>query len=895
MKRKIYKFTRVLLILALVASICVSAAGMVSIVNGATDSYTNNGETIKVYQTCQIDLSKEKHTEKVAKIFIGWQKANGNWANTNASYSANDVLTAMYIDFTDADFAINNNYLTEDGGLKLNLGFTDTETMAKIPNVMEKGIVWVDTDTSRGREIRLDQPIVKRWSWDTTNKVAFRPLTDLGLPNKKTNSNSVAIPISEDDYNAYYTARGYIKYKDHNGVERIAYSYEESVSAYKVAMEADDTKAIYDTIIKKVEADNDDYCSGIKETVMNVYDKANTSYKRNTDSYDVFSKIEGTGQFIQHKRNTVLLNTGVKENITLGWLTDLHCFNVGYTDVDREVTNILSTYRGSSWLWERPVLDRVYTQIEYATSRYNKTIITGDIVDNFAFGTLSAVKAIVSDKSVNGNILMNLGNHEFDEETNGDVSGRPDKYTLKEKYEIFKPYWANEPQYYAEILKTSDGYDNAMVILLDNANKFYPAGTAEKLTESLNLARLKNIPVLIFQHRPTSTYNYTEAKVYYGPSKNFYGFGTEDDHKSWNNYRDYGGKDATVVEVDTIIRKNHDIIKGVFAGHTHNNTYTEIVALDELGRPVSGKYIPQFVAATAENKSYWVNEIVLTVNCENHVYDSCDDIRCNVCDGYRMALEHKYTEYVNNNDATCIQNATETRKCEICGLVQTRESVNSKLPHKYNSKGYCTVCNIYNVEKPTLLKEDGKWYYYENGVKSNKTTLVKYEGKWFYLENGIWDAKITNTLVKCEGNWFYIKGGKWNSKMAEGLYKYNGVYFWIQNGKWNSSMKDGLHKYSGKWFYIKDGKWASTKKGLIKHEGKDFYISGGKWDSKKTTLYKKSGEYYAIKSGKWYKGMGIIKYNGKKYYVRSGYAHTSFSGSVIIGGKRYTVKKGIIK
>ena len=67
MKRKIYKFTRVLLTLALVASICVSAAGMVSIVNGATDSYTNNGETIKVYQTCQIDLSKEKHTEKVAK------------------------------------------------------------------------------------------------------------------------------------------------------------------------------------------------------------------------------------------------------------------------------------------------------------------------------------------------------------------------------------------------------------------------------------------------------------------------------------------------------------------------------------------------------------------------------------------------------------------------------------------------------------------------------------------------------------------------------------------------------------------------------------------------------------------------------------------------------------
>ena len=240
-----------------------------------------------------------------------------------------------------------------------------------------------------------------------------------------------------------------------------------------------------------------------------------------------------------------------------------------------------------------------------------------------------------------------------------------------------------------------------------------------------------------------------------------------------------------------------------------------------------------------------------------HKYDNDCDNSCNVCNELRQVGNHQYAHDTDKD-------------CDICGYIR-------------------------DVESDALIKENGVWYYYKNGVKSDQTTLVKYSGKWFYVVDGIWDAKITNTLVKYEGKWFYIKGGKWNSNLEEGLYKYNGVYFWIKSGKWNSKIEDGLYKYSGKWFYIKDGKWASTKKGIIKYEGKNFYVSGGKWDSSKTTLYNKEGKLFAIKSGKWYKGKSIIKYNGKKYYVNDGYAKTNCSGKTTINGTKYTVKKGIIQ
>ena len=46
-------------------------------------------------------------------------------------------------------------------------------------------------------------------------------------------------------------------------------------------------------------------------------------------------------------------------------------------------------------------------------------------------------------------------------------------------------------------------------------------------------------------------------------------------------------------------------------------------------------------------------------------------------------LEHSFTNYVSNNDATCTENGTETAKCVRCDETDTRTVENSVLGHQF--------------------------------------------------------------------------------------------------------------------------------------------------------------------------------------------------------------------
>ncbi len=809
------------------------------------DDYTNDGEYIKVYKPTTINLNGQYHIEKPGKLFVGWQKADEDWAETVADYQAGDVLTAEYIDFADSDFAIDSISVTENNGVKLNMGYTQSAAMENIPNVNGNGVLWVKTDTAGGREIRLDQEIVKTWKWDTDDKTKFSPNSTISAANKAENSNMATISIAASDYNSFYTARGYLKYTDNNGISGIIYTMEESSSAYKVAMEAEDENPIYETIITKVKADNKEFVDGIQENIVATYDKNNPTYKRNTDSYDVFSTISEASN-IYYKRTAYLTNVNVKEAINLGWLSDSHFNYINQTDIDKNVTNALSSYRGRSWLRDGTAIGRAISQVNYMNARYNKTIVTGDMVDYLSYGSLYATKALIADKSINGSILMTTGNHEFAEwcQNDGPVTAN---MTLAQKYELLSASWTNDPTYYAEILKTSDGEDNAMIILLDNGQSSgkYAEGTAEKLAASLEIAKTKDLPVLIFQHVGMPTYNDTETKVYV-PNGEGLRFGTESDNDGWFDMTTYNKKGEAVYE---IIRKNYDIIKGVFVGHEHAQMYTEITALDENGDIIPNTYIPQF---TTSSSAYgWVNEIIIEASCE-HEYDNECDKQCNICQGIDNNRGHIY-------DLPC------SLECAYCGNPNP-----NPVPHTYDDAGdaECNECGFIRVIADGFIKEGGVYYYYENGVKSNATTLVKVNGSWFYLEEGAWTK--TTALVK-----------------------YKGVYFYVYKGKWNSKTTD-LIKYKGSWFYIKNGKWTKTTD-LVKKNGVYFLVKNGKWSTALTTLFKKSGKWFSIKNGKWDKTTQIITYSGKKFYCKSGFAQLGFSGKVKIGSKTYTVVKGQVK
>ncbi len=236
----------------------------------------------------------------------------------------------------------------------------------------------------------------------------------------------------------------------------------------------------------------------------------------------------------------------------------------------------------------------------------------------------------------------------------------------------------------------------------------------------------------------------------------------------------------------------------------------------------------------------------------DHQYDNACDSDCNECGELRIVGDHEYSGICDTN-------------CDICN--EARETTQD---HVYDNDcdADCNVCGDVRTIADGFIKEDGVYYYYEDGVKSTATTLVKVNGSWFYLENGAWTKKTA-------------------------LVKYSGSYFYVINGKWNSKTTD-LIKYNGSWFYVKNGKWNKTTD-LIKKDGVYFFVKNGKWSTAITTLFKKNGKFFSIKSGKWSKTTQIITYSGKKFYCKSGFAQLGFTGKAKVGSKTYNIVKGQVK
>ncbi|MBR6916542.1 MAG: dockerin type I repeat-containing protein, partial [Clostridia bacterium] len=85
----------------------------------------------------------------------------------------------------------------------------------------------------------------------------------------------------------------------------------------------------------------------------------------------------------------------------------------------------------------------------------------------------------------------------------------------------------------------------------------------------------------------------------------------------------------------------------------------------------------------------------------------CD--RCDVTDTIAdagSALGHSFTNYVSNNDATCLEDGTKTAKCDRCDVTDTITDEGSATGHNYvetvtnptcTKRGYtthtCSICN----------------------------------------------------------------------------------------------------------------------------------------------------------------------------------------------------------
>lgn len=556
------------------------------------DYYANNGSTITVYDEVCIDLANENASFVDGKVFLGWANADGDFVPKVATYKRGDVLTARYASISEDDFKIEDIQVTTNKQLrfifKQNMAFVNA-----LPQVVEYGAITIPTETAGGREIRLDTPVVIEWQWDTKNVNKFTPKTVGSTPEKI----AVTTPfeqtsterryecritgIGNDDYNSFYMARGYIKYLDGNGIERVVYTDSGQSSLYKVAAEEvakGNSNSTYLEIINHVENTlNVNYRNSL-------YNGSEILY---TDPNDPTHFIRRLSNGLYERNVTINSGFNISQN-ELCFFTDPHLAYINTYDIETNNVNALSSYRGRSWLRAGDAIRKQIAVSKYV-STFKKAVLGGDAVDYLTWGALEVTKNLISKQSVNNSILMAVGNHEVKDLSQPDDNTLVD-ISLSEGYRRVSTIWNNDVYYHEEVVNDANGNPNYMVIVLDNSQDKYWESQINPLKASIAKARLLNIPVLVFQHIPMLTMNPEQPTIYLKSGFSEYAtFGTKDNYTEAIDSSNYPGwlgdpnSDAVTKEVCRIIRQSYDVIKGVFTGHEHANIYSEIAACDAEG------------------------------------------------------------------------------------------------------------------------------------------------------------------------------------------------------------------------------------------------------------------------------------------------------------------------
>ncbi len=543
----------------------------------------------------------------IAKIRVAVADSD-NWLWIGALFSRDETRqTVKGSEYTDA--LINANFNVEGADIKegndLGLRFVfnlNKSFLEELPEVVEYGAITLPTDTSEGKEMFLDTPIVKEWQWDSTTKENFTPLKTGATPTKVVATNILEetdtqlkytlclTNVDSAKYNKFYSVRGYIKYNNAKGETKVVYTDDFESSLYKVAAETNNSSKtnVENSIIDYVENDRVD--AYFAENTVKQYYCGVEGCEDTNPNHKIY--ILENNLLVREANLTGFADT---EKTEIAFFTDPHLNYVDEKDILEKNTNALSSYRGRTWLRDGSQLNNLKKAMEYA-SMFKKTVMGGDAVDYISNGSIEMTERLLTNKSVNGSIKMVLGNHETMETCQADTSGLKSKYSLAERNALIQEHWTNGVNFDYEIMKKSDGVtDNLMLIYLDDSTKSYTASQYTQLESALSEARTKNVPVIIFQHSAMRTWNPNEQAVYFmsdqGTAADKTSFGTASTgsysmnfYTGNNNYFVGGNNNDTATQaVCTLIRKNYDIIKGLICGDEHAHGYTEIVGLNQDG------------------------------------------------------------------------------------------------------------------------------------------------------------------------------------------------------------------------------------------------------------------------------------------------------------------------
>ena len=587
--------------------------------------YKNEGDKITVFADTEIDLSGETPAYKENSVFVGWKNSTGEFVDRVSVQKEGEVLTPEYTDFNEDDFILEEAQIRTDDELGLRFIIKQNkEFMSGLPTVVDYGTLNLPVDTSNGRTMYLDEPIAIERAPKSSNVNEFEIKTAGEIPTKVRGTNTLEeteterrytlclTGIEEEKYDVFYTARGYIKYKTYNGVDYVIYSNDCTASLYKVAAEAvanGESNAVYTEIKDYVE-------NVLKPSYLESLENGGIEY---LSGYEGNTDTNPNHKIFRYKANglvvsDVTIDSGKENNpqSQILFFSDIHVPYIDREDMERGIITSLSSYRGRSWLRDGSSIKRIPNIMKYA-SLMDATVVGGDILDYFSFGSQSVVRNSIAAKSINGNLLMAYGNHDAKEQSQPDISGLTDIFSKEEHYEILNKFWPYNSANGMSVIKSADGENSAVFAMLDCQDGTYTAGQAAFLHSAIERAEELDLPLLIAQHCPMVTYNPAETAVHYGGTYDNSRYGIETDATiDFTSSGELAGggsnDDAETMSVINLIRSNPDVVKGVFTGHFHANIYTEIIAVDQNGDTLYGNdgkpvVIPQYTVGAAATGS----------------------------------------------------------------------------------------------------------------------------------------------------------------------------------------------------------------------------------------------------------------------------------------------------
>ena len=298
----------------------------------------------------------------------------------------------------------------------------------------------------------------------------------------------------------------------------------------------------------------------------------------------------------------VHIDAGLKKEVIIGHISDVHLNYCNAQDFAQADPVIMSTYENRKWCANGETVPKLRNCTE-ALGKTDKTVFNGDTLDYISHGTMELMQNEVWDKFPG--VIATVGGHELSRKMQGTVE---DNLSRDERIQIIKDYWKHDIYYVSELL-----CDKVLIIGMLNDLATYTQQQYEKLAADLQYARDNGYIVLIFAHEPMITMNEKYAKVTaedaitVGDDSVFpcdFYYGTENGDILVGSHK----CDDTTKAVYEIIVNSADVVKGIFAGHYHNDMYLEISASTPDG---DSRIIPEYIHTASAYDNGHVMKIIL--------------------------------------------------------------------------------------------------------------------------------------------------------------------------------------------------------------------------------------------------------------------------------------------